>query len=77
MLLSLLCLSCGGSSNLNPVGPITKPVYHLSEFPAVPKYSKEFYHLVPVGDKELMVEREYKLYQWKEDAKRLEALYNK
>ena len=63
-------MSCAGNS---PV----KPSYHLGEFPAVPKYSKEFYQVVPKTDKELMVEREYKLYQFKEDAKRLETLYNK
>jgi hypothetical protein len=54
-----------------------KPAYHLGEFPAIPKYSKEFYQGVPKDDKALMVEREYKLYQWKADAQRLESLYNK
>jgi hypothetical protein len=70
-------MSCGGNSNLNPIGNIAKPAYHLGEFPAIPKYSKEFYQTVPAKDKELMVEREFKLYQWKDDAKRLESLYNK
>jgi hypothetical protein len=70
MLLSQLCLSCGTSN-------LPKPVYHLEPFPAIPKYSKEFYQVIPKTDKELMVEREYKLYQWKADAQRLETLYNK
>lgn len=70
MLLSLSLTSCAP-------GNLVKPVYHLGTFPAVPKYSKEFYQVVPKDDKALMVEREYKLLEWKQDAQRLETLYNK
>jgi hypothetical protein len=70
MLLSLLSMGCGISNS-------PKPNYHLGPFPSVPKYSKQFYQVVPESDKKLIVEREYLLEAWKGDALRLESLYNK
>ena len=50
--------------------------YHLKAFPELPKYSTEFYQVIPREDQELMSQREWRIQEWKLDAQKLEKLHN-
>ena len=67
MLLSLSLTGCGTSKT-----QISKPRIDLGPFPTVPTYSHSFYGCLTPGDKDLMLQREYDLFEWQKKARMLE-----
>jgi hypothetical protein len=79
MLLSLSLTSCGTYKEIKAAipAPVERVQYHLMSFPTVPKYSDDFYKVIPRSDQDLMLKREYELLKFKQEAQRLEREYNK
>lgn len=72
LIIIISLLSLFGCGTRTPSG-----IYSLKSWPSLPKYSTSFYTNMTVEDRELMDQREWKLNEFRLDAKKLETMHNK